>query len=386
MLEVRQRGNLLMKRNPLLLCWLLLATPAIVEAQFNYTVTNQTITITAYTGTNSVVAVPSTIDGLPVTSIGYEAFYESGITSVTIPNSVISIGDFAFSGCTNLASVTIPNSVTSIGEAAFNGCFSLTNVAIPSSVTKIGISAFNHCYGLTSVSIPNSVTSIGNGAFDYCTNLTNVSIPNSIARIADYAFEGCSSLTGVTIPNGVTSIGEYAFNGCFSLTNVAIPSSVTKIGISAFGICTSLTGITIPDSVTSIGDQAFEACSSLTSIYFQGNAPSLGSHVFVFDKATAYYLPGTAGWGSPVGDGIPTGFWILPYPLILNRSFGVRSNQFGFTVSWATYLSVVVEASTSLSSPVWQPVQTNALNNGVVNFIDPEWTNHPNRFYRIRSQ
>jgi hypothetical protein len=138
--------------------------------------------------------------------------------------------------------------------------------------------------------------------------------------------------------------------------------------------------------VTSIGDSAFDDCLSLTSIYFQGNAPSLGgTDVFFSEIATNYYLPGTAGWGSTFG-GIPTALWTLPYPVILNSSLGIQTNGFGFTVSWATNASVVVEASTDLNNPKWSPLTTNALNNGVVNFTDPQWKNYPSRFYRVRSQ
>jgi len=110
--------------------------------------------------------------------------------------------------------------------------------------------------------------------------------------------------------------------------------------------------------------------------YDANNDPAL-------DPATAYYLWGTAGWGPTYG-GLRTKLWHLPIPLI-KGSVSVQPNDFSVTVSWETNLSVVVEASTNLSTPVWQPLQTNTLNNGVVNFIDPEWTNYPNRFYRVRS-
>ncbi len=103
------------------------------------------------------------------------------------------------------------------------------------------------------------------------------------------------------------------------------------------------------------------------------------------NNTTVYYLPGTTGWSTNYG-GAPTALWTLPYPVLLSGSLGVQTNGFGFTVSWATNASVLVEASKDLSSPVWQPVQTNALNNGVVNFTDPEWTKYPSRFYRVRSQ
>ena len=140
----------------------------------------------------------------------------------------------AFNDCSALTSVTIPNSVTSIGESAFWGCSSLTSVTIPNSVTSIGYEAFRGCSALTSVTIPNSVTSIENGMFEGCSALTSVTIPNSVTNIENRAFRYCSSLTSVTIPNSVTSIGRSAFWGCTSLKSVTIPNSVKEIGEEAF--------------------------------------------------------------------------------------------------------------------------------------------------------
>ena len=182
-------------------------------------------------------------------------------TSYVIPNSVTSIGGFAFHKCESLTEVVIPNSVTSIGDRTFFGCSSLIEVVIPDSVTNIGKFAFSQCESLTEVVIPNSVTSIGEFTFSQCESLTEVVIPNSVTNIGEFAFSQCESLTEVVIPNSVTSIGEFSFSQCESLTKVVIPDSVTSIGKFAFAICCSLTEVVIPDSVTSIGDNAFGGCS-----------------------------------------------------------------------------------------------------------------------------
>jgi hypothetical protein len=190
------------------------------------------------------------------------------------------------------------------------------------------------------------------------------------------------------IGNRVTGIGPGTFSGCTSLSSITIPNSVTGIGSYAFSGCTNLSSITIGNSVISIANYAFYNCWSLTSVYFQGNAPIIIGHS-VFSESrvneTIYYLPGTTGWGATFG-GRPTATWYLPYPLILNSpSFGVQTNGFGFIISWATNISVVVEACTNFVNPVWQAVQTNTLTGGWCYFSDPDWTNYPVRFYRLRS-
>ena len=411
-------------------------------SQVAYSTNNGTITITGYTGSGGAVTIPSTISGLrvtgiapaafrqcsglasvtipnSVTSIGEEAFHCTSLTAITvdalnpvyssadgvlfdksqtaliqcperkageyaIPNSVVSIGGGAFYYCGGLTSVTIPNSVVSIADGAFYYCGGLTSITIPDSVTSIGGGAFSYCGGLTSVTIPNSVTSIGGGAFGGCTSLTSVTIGNSVTSIQVQAFCGCTGLTSVTIPNSVTSIGVEAFWDCISLTSVAIPNSVTNIGNQAFGDCTSLTGVVIPNNVTSIGDYAFAGCTSLTGVYFKGNAPSVGgSSVFSGSYLIVYYLPGTTGWGPTFG-GSQTVLW-NPQVQTMGASFGVRTNRFGFTITGTSNLVIVVEACTSLTNPTWSPVDTNTLAGGSSYFVDPQWTNYPRRFYRLCS-
>ena len=221
----------------MLLLLLVLGPPAVVQAQFTYTTTNGTITITGYTGGGGDVIIPDTINGLPVTSIGSLAFNEcSYLTSVTIGTNVTSIGLFAFRACTNLTSVTIPNGVTNIGAAPFVFCFSLTNITV---------GALNSAY-----------ISVDDVLFD-----------KSLTTLIQYPVGQTG--TSYIIPNSVSSIGDDAFYGCFSLTSV-----------------------TIPNSVTNIGDSAFSGCLSLTSVYFQGNAPSFGADVF------DYWSQGWWGWGA----------------------------------------------------------------------------------------
>ena len=261
-------------------------------------------TITEYTGSQSNLIIPYSIDGYIVTSIGRRtfigctslksinipdsvtniddsAFYGcTSLTSINIPDGVTSIGDWAFEGCTSLTSINIPDGVTCIGGWAFKGCSSLTSINIPDSVTNIGDSAFYGCTSLTSITIPDGITSIGDSTFRSCTSLTSINIPDSVKSIGNFTFSGCTNLTSINIPDGVTSIGGGAFSSCTSLTSINIPDRVKSIGNFTFKSCTSLISIKIPDSVTSIGDSAFYCCTNLTSINIPDSLISIGSWAF----------------------------------------------------------------------------------------------------------
>jgi hypothetical protein len=197
----------------------------------------------------------------------------------------------------------------------------------------------------------------------------------------DYANAG-----GVLFNKSMTTLIQYPC-GLHALS-YAIPSSVTAIGDEAFEECTSLNSITLPTGITSIGARAFAWCPGLTNIYCQGNLPGFDSTAIAGDslsQMTFYYLPGTTGWSRLSAYGLRIVPWYLPNPLISNYGpgFGVQTNAFGFTISWATNLAVVVEACTNLANPVWQPVQTNTLVGGTAAFSDPLWNAHPSRFYRL---
>ena len=275
-----------------------------------------------------------------VTSIEEGAFSRSGLTSITIPNSVTSIGT-AFTYCSGLASINvdsgnsiydsrdncnaiietasntlicgcqntvIPNSVTSIGDFAFWGHSGLTSIRIPNSVTRIG-RVFCDCSSLTSINVDS-----GNSTYDSRNNCNaiietasntliagckNTVIPNNVTSIGNYAFRNCSNLTSITIPDGVTSIGDHAFEGCSGLTSITIPNSVTSIGVYAFYYCCGLTSIRIPNSVWRIGRSAYGECRGLTSVTVEWKNPPHGDDLLngisslIYENTTLYVPKGT---------------------------------------------------------------------------------------------
>ena len=189
------------------------------------------------------------------------SFRNQKIESYIIPDSVTSIGDYAFSRCSSQSNIVISNSVTNIGKCAFYLCRSLSNIVVPNSVISIGDCAFSCCSSLSNIVIPDSVTHIGNGAFSGCSSLSNIVIPDSVIDIGNDAFSDCSFLSNIVIPDSVTDIGNDAFSHCSSLSNIVVPNSVISIGNRAFWDCSSLSNIVIPDSVTDIGNGVFYGCS-----------------------------------------------------------------------------------------------------------------------------
>lgn len=260
-------------------------TVAAATSKFDFDKT--TGTIKEYNGTDTVVVIPSKINGVTVETIGNAAFRDSSVTSVTIPASVTEIGSNAFAGCTNLTSVnyegdwsnlTIQSGNPAVQDAAnaplfdfeftpdntaaivtnykYNGA--AADVTIPSRykgkpVTTIGHAAFFNS-AVTSVTIPDSVTSISDDAFVNCPQLTNISIPNSVTYIGFFAFGSCTSLKSITLPSSLSSISGALFSGCSQLTTIHIPVSVTSIGNNAFADCPSLMTVTYPGSKTQWDD------------------------------------------------------------------------------------------------------------------------------------
>ncbi len=327
------------------LCLTLILLPATAEAAnsvpegLEYEISGEEVTITDYFGSATPLTIPATIEGKPVTTIGYEAFlYCWDLISVSIPDSVTSIASNAFRGCSALTSVTIPDSVTEIGESAFQDCDKLSYnkydnayylgnaknpyVALIAAVdtdisscqihtnTKVIYAyAFSSCDGLTSITIRDSVTYIGGRAFAYGQSLTSVTIPDSVTEIGNYAFSQCNKLSYNKYDNAnylgnvenpyvaLINASDYnisscqihantkvivgsAFYSCDALESVTIPNNATYIGDSAFYSCDALKSVTVGDNVTYIGSYAFEDCTSLGSVTIPNSVTEIGRCAF----------------------------------------------------------------------------------------------------------
>jgi len=351
---------------------------------FNFTLIDNDTAYSVSKGTavTGKVQIPSfyrpdaNSDYLPVTEIGFGAFYEcEGLAAITIPSSITNIDRYAFDWCTGLKSITvdaenqyylsekgvlfdkektalitypsgkkgktytIPQSVATIMESAFSMCNNLKNVIIPEGVTSIEESAFRECTGLVNITIPQGVASIERDTFRGCTSLVSVTIPSSVVSINQAAFAECKSLTGITIPEnvtfiditilwncnslasitvaeenqsfssidgvlftkdkkviciypmgkqdktynipqGVTVINWYTFSDCANLTSVTIPSGVTRIDKNAFFGCKGLTSIIIPEGVKYIEENVFRECINLTDITIPASVTSIGYGAF----------------------------------------------------------------------------------------------------------
>jgi len=265
---------------------------------FSYTRSSAGITIYQYDGYNQegALVIPETIDGYTVIGLGEKALSGCEFTSITLPDTIVSIGDFAFSSCINLTSIRIPESVSSIGTAIFASCTALNEITVATE---------NENYK----AVDNVIYSKDGSVLVTCPVASQVTILDTVTEIAEYAFYYNNNLTKITIPSSVTTLGEAAFGNCSKLASIDIEgNSLTTIGNHCFRSNSVLTVLKIPESVTSVGAYAFAYCSKLDHIYFKGNAPAFGTdvdgthydNVFVSCTANAYYPEGNATWTSDV--------------------------------------------------------------------------------------
>lgn len=252
------------------------------------------------------LVIPQVINGITVTSIGDGAFYrmsemvypedpmdepiyidpiEMSITSVKLPNTIISIGDNAFNSVKALTEILIPESVTTIGKSAFYNCISLKTITLPDNLITIGGYAFTNCIALENIIIPDKVTIIETATFLHCTALRNIVIPSNATTIGDSAFSYCSSLKTITLPNNLVTIGKSAFSSS-GLENIVIPDKVTTIDNSAFSSCKKLESIVISDKVATIGNWVFSNCLALDNIVIPSSVNIIGDYTFNYWAST----------------------------------------------------------------------------------------------------
>ena len=327
------------------------------------------------------VVVTNTVNSLAYTFCG-----DTAINTVTLPNSITTIGPGTFKNCNGLSSITIPNSIITIWRETFSGCSNMTAITIPTSVQRIAIEAFYGCRNLrrtdypgtleqwcrikiqsnpvscsrnlyinnqlitnvvipntidtltatfagdtaiTSVTIPNSVRYIS-GTFSNCTGLTSIHIPNSV-KVINGAFDGCTRLTSIDLPDSLLNISMQAFKDCRSLTTITIPNSVTSIEDYAFQGCTSLTSINIPNQITNIGQLAFYKCHNLSAITIPYSVSRIGAYAFAYDSALTnirFLRPNTSIDNYAFAYGVPNDSIFIPCGT--SRWYDVEINSGGF--------------------------------------------------------
>ncbi|NLT09737.1 MAG: leucine-rich repeat protein [Ruminococcus sp.] len=253
---------------------------------FTYEKNEESVTITGFKGSDSVLIIPDTIEGLPVTEIGKNVFAGmSELTAVVIPDTVKSIGERSFSACPNLSSVTMGKSVTGMGGYAFSACPKLCSFTVsaenPTYLSKDGCLMSEKgnrlvlYVGGREAVIPDSVRVVTKGAFMGKTDITSVVIPPKATSLGDYTFSGCTSLKSVDIPDSVTNVGAGCFMSCSSLSSAKLGSGIKEIRTNVFNACTSLNDIIIPENTAAIGTDAFFGCTELNGIYIPETVTSI---------------------------------------------------------------------------------------------------------------
>ena len=273
----------------------ILAVPAGMEED-HYLIPDTVTSIGAYAfyGCSKLlnVSMTSNIENIETYAFGNC----ENLNNIVLPESIKTIGTAVFAGCKRLENITIPTSITNISSNAFNGCTSLNNIVLPESINYIGTYAFGGCTSLNSIKLPEGIGYIGEGLFYGCTSLNSIEMPEKISSIGINAFSGCKNLSSIVLPESVKTIGNSAFYGCTNLSDIIIPQRVTSIGNSTFYKCIALNNIVLPENIKTIGNFAFYGCTNLRYIYFEGDAVNIGSNAFYKVMAYMYYSKNNQTW------------------------------------------------------------------------------------------
>jgi len=351
---------------------------------FQYAILDPTAVITGYAGPGGSVAIPSTIEGYPVSSVeDYSFVDQTNITAVTLSPAVTYVGDFAFARCSKLKGITLSAALTYIGEGAFNQCSSLTNILIPDGVTSLGYGVFAECENLAQASLGKALTAVTSDTFSGCSRLLAISVNNEnpallsqdgvlFARTPRTLLIYPAGRTGgYHIPEGVQQIGTHAF-AYAQADHVVLPSTVQTIDGYAFWGCTNLNRVVLSASLSTIGDRAFAQCPALLRVFCPSAPPTVGTAVFDTTHATQlYYLANAPGWPSNYA-GLPTALWNPTLNITTTPSQAI-------TVKGYDGMRVVLETSTNLTH--WTALSTNLLAGGTHTFT-PQVDQHAARFYR----
>ena len=307
----------------------------------------------------------------------YALFFLPAATQVTLPESVTRIGRYGIAMCSKLTGMSIPKGVAGIGDFGLAGN-GLTAITLPDGLQSLGRGAFDSCASLTNTTLPAAITAVPGKCFADCTKLLNVKYAGTVTAIGDLAFESCKALTAAPIPETVTAIDKAAFTGCTALTDVTIPAGVSTIPEDCFRGCTALADIDLPGTVTHVGHNAFTGCTALKDVRCYGAAPAVepgNSEAHSFEPATVtiHYNP-AMNWTLDA-DGKWQGYAVSDKGACLHTDYGTTERTVPATCGKAGRVDTICSnCGEVVSTRELPPTGAHVWGNGVVTTAPTETT------------
>ncbi len=214
--------------------------------------------------------------------IGSNAFSMSGLENVTLPENVHELGDFVFAECADLKKITLSENITTIPDNTFWNCKSLEEIIIPSKINTVGISAFENCIKLKEIELPSTLTRVEKNAFNNCESLISVDMPDGLEFIGIHAYSGCKNITDINFSRNLREIGDWAFVDCYSLSKIQLPNTLVNIGDGAFCNCKNITEVSLSNSLTRLNQSTFYGCEKLEIVRIPESVTEIAGHVFSY--------------------------------------------------------------------------------------------------------